>query len=169
MSDMNVNSIQDPWEKWVVQKAIGEHKARLRKEKELESLRRQEQLRSASDRRMKERNEEVYSKWLMDKKLAYMKRTADKMTSESAALADVERKQNIQEEKAEKNFREWTKAKKSEKERTDNMRQLQLERERENRQLARLKAAEAYEQWLIQHPHKILPTPSFINPQAWDN
>ena len=115
------------------------------------------------------RIEKMYSKWLMDKKLAYMKRTADKMTSESAALADVERKQNIQEEKAEKNFREWTKAKKSEKERTDNMRQLQLERERENRQLARLKAAEAYEQWLIQHPHKILPTPSFINPQAWDN
>ena len=58
-----------------------------------------------------------------------MKRTADKMTSESAALADVERKQNIQEEKAEKNFREWTKRRNQKKSRTDNMRQLQLERE----------------------------------------
>ena len=163
-----VNSIQDPWEKWVVKKAIEEQKVKLRKEKELESLKRQEQLRSENDRRVKKMSEEVYSKWLMDKKSAYMKNTADKMMSESAALAEIERKEENQEEMAEKSFREWTKAKKSEKQRADIMRQQQLERERENRQLARLKAAEAYEQWLIQHPHQILPTPYFINPQAWD-
>ena len=169
MNDMNVNSIQDPWEKWVVKKAMEEQKAKLRKEKELESLRRQEQLRSESDREMKERNEEVYSKWLMDKKLAYTKRTSDKMTSESAALAEIERNEKFQDERAKKSFCEWIKAKKSEKQTADNMSQQQLKSERENRKLARLKAAEAYEQWLIQHPHKVLPTPSFINPQAWDN
>ncbi|KAI6646666.1 hypothetical protein LOD99_12787 [Oopsacas minuta] len=170
MSDINVSSIQDPWERWVLKKAIEKQSAKIQRDGELELLRHQEQLRSESDIRREERNKQSYSKWLLDKKrVSCIKKAADKEKSEKVALTEIKRKEKIMEERARRNFREWNTAKKRAEQQSAAITQQELDQDRQSKKLAKLKAAEAYEQWLIQHPPRILPKPPFINPQSWDN
>ena len=163
-----IGPIQDPWEKWVLKKAIEQQRIRLWKEGEIELLKHQEILRSETEKKRDKKNEEVYSKWLFENRRDSERRADEKERLQRDVRIETERKEKLKEAKSRDKFREWAASKDEADRLAASVSKLAEEDKYEIRRASRLRAAEAYELWLIEHPFKLIPKPSFVNPHAWD-
>ena len=161
--------INDPWEKWVLKKAIELQQIRCQREGEIKLFKQQEQLHSEAEKKRDKKNEEVYSKWLLEKRRKFERKAVERERLEYAACLETERREKLKEAKCRDKFRAWVSSKEETEKLASDDKKRAEETKDEIKRGARLKAAEAYELWLIEHPFKLFPKPSFVNPQAWDD
>ena len=164
-----IGPLQDPWEKWILKKAIEEQRFRLQKERKSELFKHQEQLRSETEKKRDKKIEEVYSKWLVEKRRGLARKAGERERLECATRLEMEQKEKLMETKSREKFREWASSKEEADRLTASLNKRTEERDNQIRRVSRLRAAEAYELWLIEHPFKLIPNPSYVNPQAWDD
>ena len=139
----------------------------MKQEEELRVRKEQENLRLEKDRVKDQKNREVYARWMLEKKRLRGVEVAERQRRENERRIEREQKDRVVKERASENFRSWKMIKKEESEKHAQDR-CQREKERMvSKKMDRLRAAEAYEQWLINHPFQILPQSAFVNPNPW--